>query len=166
MGGVLDSTRFSYAIASELNVHPSCVNALVVGAHGEAMVPLPRFSLVNGVPATELLDDQALARAIHSTVQAGATLVDYLKTGSAFYAAASSIVKMLEAVLENTDEILSTCTRLSGEYGIEGVFMGVPTRLGDTGVREIVELDLNDAELSQLVASAEAIKAQVNHLDI
>ncbi|MDR2714264.1 MAG: malate dehydrogenase [Coriobacteriales bacterium] len=161
MGGVLDSARFSYAIAQELNVDPADIDALVVGAHGEAMVPLPRFSTVNGTPITELLDAAAIERVAHNTVQGGAAVVELLKTGSAFYAPGSSIVRMVEALLGNTDAVLPTCAYLNGEYGINDVYLCAPAHLDATGVRKVVELELNEAELAQLQNSAAAVKEQV-----
>jgi malate dehydrogenase len=164
MGGVLDTARFTYAIAAELDVNPEAVDALVIGAHGEAMVPLPRLATVNGIPLPELLSAEQIATVVHNTVQGGAAVVDLLKTGSAFYAPASSIVQMVSELLQPTGRVLSACARLEGEYGIDGVYMCVPARLGRGGVEEIVELELSDAEIAALRDSAGAIKAQLGTL--
>jgi len=161
MGGVLDSARFAYAIAQETGISPARINALVVGAHGEAMLPLPRFSTIDGVLITELLDEEALERVTQNTVQAGAAVVELLKTGSAFYAPASSIVRMIEAIYGDTTSPLSVCAHLDGEYGIDDVYMCVPVHLGATGVTEVIELDLHTDELAKLQNSAAAIKQQL-----
>jgi len=162
MGGVLDSARFACAIAQETGISPARIDALVVGAHGEAMLPLPRFSTIDGVLVSELLDAEALARVTRNTVQAGAAVVELLQTGSAFYAPASSIVRMIEAILGIDTAPLSVCAHLDGEYGIHDVYMCVPAHLGATGVIEVVELDFNDTELAQLQNSAAAIKQQLS----
>jgi malate dehydrogenase len=161
MGGVLDTARFTYAISQELGVDPSVVNALVIGAHGEAMVPLPRLASVNGTPLPELLAPEQIAKVVLNTVQGGAAVVELLKTGSAFYAPASSIVQMVAELLQPTGKVLSACVRLEGEYGIDDVYMCVPARLGKGGVEEIVELDLNSEEQAGLKNSANSIKAQL-----
>ncbi|MDR2492248.1 MAG: malate dehydrogenase [Coriobacteriales bacterium] len=162
MGGVLDTARFTYAIAQETGAAPQEIEALVVGAHGEAMVPLPRLSTVGGTPLDSLLSPDALARVVSNTVQGGASVVELLQTGSAFYAPASSIVRMLEAIVGDTGAVLSTCAFLDGAYGIDGIAMCVPARLGAGGVQGIVELDLDHSERAQLVASAAAIRAQID----
>jgi malate dehydrogenase len=161
MGGVLDTARFTYAIARQLDVKPSAVEALVIGAHGEAMVPLPRLSTVNGTPLPELMSAEQIATVVQNTVQGGAAVVDLLKTGSAFYAPASSIVRMVEELLQPSGKTLSVCARLTGEYGIEDVYMCVPARLGRGGVEQIVELGLSADELADLRNSADSIKAQL-----
>jgi malate dehydrogenase len=162
MGGVLDTARFSYAIAQQTGATPDRIDALVVGAHGEAMLPLPRLSTVDGRPVTELLDAAAVKQVVQNTVKGGAAVVELLQTGSAFYAPASSIVRMVEAILRNSGQVLSTCARLEGEYGIDDVYICVPARLDSSGVRQIIELDLTAEELSQIRSSAAAIKAQAD----
>jgi malate dehydrogenase len=164
MGGVLDTARFTYAIAQELKVSPTAVDALVIGAHGEAMVPLPRLATVNGTPLPELLAPEQIASVVENTVQGGAAVVELLKTGSAFYAPASSIVQMVAELLQPSGKLLSACARLEGEYGIEDVYMCVPARLGRGGVEQIVELALTADELAELQNSANAIKAQLTTL--
>ncbi|MDR3036939.1 MAG: malate dehydrogenase [Coriobacteriales bacterium] len=161
MGGVLDTARFVHAIAAEAGVKPQAVDALVIGAHGEAMVPLPRLATVNGTPLPQLLSPQQIATVVHNTIQGGAAVVELLQTGSAFYAPASSIVQMVAELLAPTGRALSTCARLEGEYGINDVYMCVPARLGTSGVEQIVELELAEDERAQLIASADAIKTQL-----
>lgn len=166
MGGVLDTARFTYSIATQLNVTPDAVDALVIGAHGEAMLPLPRLATVNGSPLPQLLSTEQIATVVENTVQGGAAVVDLLKTGSAFYAPASSIVQMVSELLQPTGKLLSVCARLEGEYGVDGVYMCVPARLGRGGVEEIVELDLTAEEIAALRQSAVAIKGQLASLEL
>jgi malate dehydrogenase len=161
MGGVLDTARFTYAIARQTGAKPAAINALVIGAHGEAMVPLPRLATVNGVPLPELLSDEQIETVLRNTIQGGAAVVELLQTGSAFYAPAASIVLMAEELLRPSGQLLSVCARLEGEYGIDGVYMCVPALLGKGGVERIVELDLTDEERAALGHSADSIKTQV-----
>lgn len=164
MGGVLDTARFTYAIAESTGAQPEEIEALVIGAHGEAMVPLPSLAKVKGRPLLDVITDEELAEVLEATVQAGAAVVKLLETGSAFYAPASSIVQMVEAVLTNSETPHSCCVRLEGEYGISGISLCVPAVLGARGVHEIVELPLSTNELAQLQASAEATKEQMKGL--
>jgi malate dehydrogenase len=157
MGGVLDSARFAYAIAQATGVPQRSIDALVIGAHGDAMVPLPRLSAVEGRPLTEIVSPAEVDELVARTVNGGAEVVALLKTGSAFYAPAASVASMVEAILSDSGSVLPTCARLDGEYGISGVHMSVPARLGARGVSSIVELPLNDEELAALRASAATI---------
>lgn len=161
MGGVLDTARFTAAIAAETGANPADIEALVVGAHGEAMVPLPSLAKVKGQALLSLIDKAALERILMATVDGGAAVVRLLETGSAFYAPAAAIVKMVEAILGNTGASLSCCSYLQGEYGVRDVSLCLPTVLGSEGVRKIVELTLAPEELRQLQASARAVKAQL-----
>ena len=161
MGGVLDTARFIYAIAEATGAEPCEIEALVIGAHGEAMVPLPSLAKVKGQPLLDLITSQELDQVLEATIQGGAAVVGLLQTGSAFYAPGSSIAQMVEAILNDTGALLSSCARLSGEYGISGVSLCVPTVLGKEGVVEIVELQLSAEELKQLQASAKATKEQL-----
>jgi malate dehydrogenase len=160
MAGVLDSARLRSFIAERLGVSPASVDAMTLGSHGESMVPLPRQATVDGRPLPELLDKNELEALYARTRDGGAEIVSLLKTGSAYYAPSSSVVAMCRAVVEDTGEVMPVCAWTTGEYGIEGVYVGVPARLGRKGVREIVELDLNDDELGQLRAAAEGIRAK------
>jgi malate dehydrogenase len=161
MGGVLDTARFIYAIAQETGADPSRIEALVVGAHGEAMVPLPRLARVGGRPLDELLSGEQIEAVVRSAVQGGAAVVELLKTGSAFYAPAAAIARMVGELLRPSGSVLSVCARLEGEYGIDGLHMCVPAILGPEGVARIVELDLTAEELAALRHSAEAIRSQL-----
>jgi malate dehydrogenase len=164
MGGVLDTARFIHAIAREAGAEPAAIDALVIGAHGEAMVPLPRLAAVNGTPLPELLSAEQIETVVRNTVQGGAAVVELLQTGSAFYAPASSIVQMVAEMLRPSGRVLSACARLEGEYGIDGVYMCVPALLGQNGVERIVELDLTFEEHAALKNSANSIKAQLTAL--
>ena len=157
MGGVLDSARFTYAIAEVTGAPLDMISAVAIGAHGDAMVPLPRLSTVGGRPLTEVVGPDEVDALVARTVNGGAEVVALLQTGSAFYAPAASVVSMVEAVLTDSGAVMPTCARLNGEYGISGVHMSVPARLGACGVTGIVELPLDDAELTALRSSAATI---------
>jgi len=165
MGGVLDSARFAYFIAEATGAAIGDVEALVVGAHGDAMVPLPRLSTVSGRPLTELLPADEVAEVVRRTVFGGAEVVGLLKTGSAFYAPGVSVASMVEAVLGDTGAILPSCVRLDGEYGVAGVHMSVPALLGRSGVLAVPELPLTDDELEAVRASAAQIAEQIAALE-
>ncbi len=166
MGGVLDSARFAYAIAEETGAPIGSVSALAIGAHGDAMVPLPRHSTVDGTPITELLAKDRVEALVQRTVFGGAEVVALLKTGSAFYAPAASVTAMVEAVLGDSGQTLPSCVYLEGEYGISGVYLSVPAGLGRTGVRGVVELELDNEELAALQASAATVAEAVSDLDL
>jgi malate dehydrogenase len=164
MAGVLDSARLCFFIADKLNVPPTAVEAITLGSHGDQMVALPRHAKVQGKPLPELVDDQTLEELFQRTRDAGAEIVGYLKKGSAFYAPSSSAAQMVEAIVRDTSEVLPTCAWTTGEYGISDVYLGVPARLGAGGVKEIVELELNDEELAALKEAAEAIRSKCEEL--
>ena len=160
MAGVLDSARLRYFIAEELGVSPLVVEAMTLGSHGDAMVALPRHATVDGRPLPELTDEATLERLFQRTRDGGAEIVGLLKKGSAYYAPSASVAKMIEAIAGGTDEVLPVCAWATGQYGIRDTYVGVPVRLGAGGVREIVELDLNDDELGALRQAAEGIRAK------
>ena len=160
MAGVLDSARLRYFIAEELDVSPTGVEAMTLGSHGESMVALPRHATVNGKPLPELVDGETLERLFQRTRDGGAEIVGLLKKGSAYYAPSASIAQMVNAIAGDTKEVLPTCAWCTGEYGISDVYVGVPARLGRAGVEEIVELELNDEELTALRGAAEGIRAK------
>ena len=165
MGGVLDSARFAYFIAEATGASISEVEALVVGAHGDAMVPLPRLSTVAGRPLTELLPAEEVDEVVRRTVFGGAEVVSLLKTGSAFYAPGVSVATMVEALLSEESSVLPACVRLEGAYGISGVHMTVPAVLGRAGVLAVPELALEPAELAAVRASAATIAEQIAALE-
>ncbi|MDP8955940.1 MAG: malate dehydrogenase [Actinomycetota bacterium] len=160
MAGVLDSARLRAFIAEELNVSPAKVEAMTLGSHGEAMVPLPRHATVEGRPLTELVDEGTLDRLYQRTRDAGAEIVAYLKKGSAYYAPSAAIAQMVNAIAGDTREVLPVCAWCTGQYGIRDVYVGVPARLGRGGVEEIVELDLNGDETAALREAAEGIRGK------
>jgi malate dehydrogenase len=157
MAGILDSARFAAFIAMELKCSPTDVKAMVLGGHGDTMVPLPRFSTVNGVPITQLLPADAIQRMSDRARNGGAEIVKLLGTGSAYYAPGASAALMAEAVLGNTNRLLACSTWLDGQYGLKGVYLGVPIQLGAKGVTRIVELPLDAAELEALKTSAASV---------
>ncbi len=157
MSGVLDSGRFATFIAMELCCSVRDVRAMVLGGHGDTMVPLPRFTTVAGVPITELLPENIINRLVERTINGGAEIVNLLKTGSAFYAPSAAVANMVEAVVKDTKRILPACAYLNGEYGRKDIYLGVPVKLGRKGVEEIIELELNEDERKALDRSAEAV---------
>ena len=164
MGGVLDSSRLSFAVCEKLGCNPEDVVAWALGAHGEGMVCWPRYTTVQGTPITELMSEDDIEAVVERTVKGGAEVVAHLKTGSAYYAPGASIAKMVEAILSDSKEVMSVCSYIDGQYGIEDLYMNIPTRLGKNGVEEIVEFDLTDEELSALKASAESVRAGLSNL--
>ena len=165
MAGILDSTRFRYFVAQELGCALTDVHAMVLGGHGDQMVPLPRFTTVAGIPITELLDKSVIDRMVDRTRKGGAEIVEYLKTGSAYYAPAASVAEMVEAIITDRKTLAPCACYLRGEYGIEDLFIGVPVLLGKNGIERIVELDLEKEEMDQLKESANAVREGVEDLD-
>jgi malate dehydrogenase len=162
MAGVLDTARFCTFIAQEVGCSPQDVTAMVLGGHGDSMVPLPRHATVSGIPVTELIPPERLAQIVQRTRDGGAEIVSLLKTGSAFYAPSASVTAMVASILRDEKRILPTCVRLEGEYGLHDVFVGVPARLGRSGVEQIIELELTAEERSALHASAAAVRETVD----
>jgi len=162
--GILDSARFATFIAMELDVSVEDISAMVLGGHGDEMVPLPRYTTVSGIPITELLSGDVIDRLIERTQKGGAEIVDLLKSGSAFYAPAASVTQMVEAILKSKKRILPCSAYLKGEYGINDVYVGVPIKLGINGVEEIIELKLTESELTALRNSAEVYKEGIRSL--
>ena len=164
MAGVLDSTRFRAFIAEELNVSMEDTQAMVLGGHGDSMVPLPRYSTVSGICIEELIPKTRLDKLIERTRKGGGEIVALLKTGSAFYAPGASAVQMVESIIKDKKRILPCAAYLEGEYGIEGLFVGVPVKLGSNGIEEIIEIKLADEESNALKASADAVKKTLSEL--
>jgi malate dehydrogenase len=162
MAGVLDTARFRRFIAWELDVSIRDVNAMVLGGHGDQMVPLPRFSTVNGITVTELISKDRLDAISERTRKGGGEIVKLLKTGSAYYAPAGCSVVMVEAILRDTGHIVPAATFLQGEYGYEGFHLGVPVRLGAGGIKQVIELKLNAEEKAALDVSAKAVRKGVD----
>jgi malate dehydrogenase len=158
MAGVLDSARFRTFIADELKVSVRDVNAFVLGGHGDTMVPLPRYSTVAGIPLPDLLSEDRIAALSDRTANGGAEVVNLLKSGSAYYAPAASVVAMVDSIILGERRLLPCSVYLQGEYGQNGVFLGVPVKLGVGGVEEVVTIDLTDKEQAALNKSADSVR--------
>jgi malate dehydrogenase len=162
MAGVLDSARFRTFIAQELGVSVSSTHAFVLGGHGDTMVPLPRYSTAGGVPITELLSAERIEALVDRTRNGGAEIVALLKTGSAYYAPAASVAQMVDSILNDRNEILPCAALLEGQYGIDGLFVGVPVKLGRAGITQIVEIELTEPERSAFNHSADSVRELVD----
>jgi malate dehydrogenase len=162
MAGVLDSARFRSFIAAELNVSVAETQAFVLGGHGDTMVPLPRYSSVGGVPLPELLSKERIDAIVERTRNGGAEVVALLKTGSAFYAPAAAVWQMTDAILNDRKRILPCAAYLQGQYGVKGLFVGVPVKLGRKGIEQIVEIELTDEERQAFDHSANAVQGLVD----
>ncbi|MEG4320395.1 MULTISPECIES: malate dehydrogenase [unclassified Microcoleus] len=161
MGGILDSARFQTFIAMELGISIAQVCATVIGSHGDLMVPLPRYSTVNGIPIVQLMDAGAIDRIVQRTRHGGAEVVSLMKTSSAYFAPASSACLMVESILLNQSRLLSCSVYLQGEYGVQDIFLGSPCRLGSRGVEQIVELELSNTEKAALIESGKVVAQNI-----
>ena len=161
MAGVLDTVRFRTFLAAELRVSVRSVEAYVLGGHGDSMVPLRAVTTVAGVPIGRLIAPERLEEVVQRTRDGGAEIVRHLKTGSAFYAPSASAAQMVEAILLDRGQILPCAIHLEGEYGLDGVVVGVPVKLGTAGVEEVIEVELTPAERAELVRSAEAVRETI-----
>jgi malate dehydrogenase len=166
MAGVLDSARFRTFIAQELQVSVENVTAFVLGGHGDTMVPLPRYSTVAGIPITELLPKEKIDALVQRTAGGGAEIVALLKSGSAYYAPAASAVEMVEAILKDKKKILPCAAYLEGQYGVRGLYVGVPVKLGRAGVEQVIEIKLTPDEQTAFNKSAAAVRELVDKLKI
>jgi malate dehydrogenase len=164
MAGVLDSARFRTFIAQEIGVSVENVTGVVMGGHGDTMVPLVRLSSVSGIPLTELMDQATIDRIVDRTRNGGAEIVKHLKTGSAYYAPSAAAVEMAESILKDKKKVLPCAAYLEGEYGINGLFVGVPVKLGANGIEKIYEIRLTDAEKALLKKSADSVQELVTVL--
>src|ERR1700726_3782734 len=166
MAGVLDSARMSTFVAAELKVSVENVHSFVLGGHGDDMVPLGRYSTVAGIPLPELLPKDKLEAIITRTRKGGAEIVNLLKTGSAYYAPSAAVVEMVEAILKDKKKILPCAAYLEGEYGIQGLYVGVPVKLGARGVEQIIEIKLTADEQAMLQKSAASVRELVTILGV
>ncbi len=166
MAGVLDSARFRSFISMELNVSVEDVSAFVLGGHGDSMVPLPRYSTVAGIPLPDLMDQATIDRLVKRTRDGGIEIVNFLKTGSAYYAPSSGAVQMIEAIVKDKKRILPCAVLLQGEYGIKDIVVGVPIKIGKKGVEEIIQIKLTPEEQAALGKSADGVKANMAKLSI
>jgi malate dehydrogenase len=166
MGGILDSTRMRSFIASEMGLSPWSIQTMVMGGHGDQMVPMPRFTTVDGKNITDVLPEERIKAIIERTKNGGAEIVGLLKTGSAYYAPAASVVEMIENMFGNKNEPLPCSVYLEGENGVNGVYLGVPVILSPKGAEKIVEIELTEEEKEALSASAEAVRGLIKKIGI
>jgi malate dehydrogenase len=166
MSGVLDAGRFASFIAEELKCSRKDVEAMVIGGHGDLMVPLPQYTTVSGIPLPELLPEKTIDRLVERTVNGGAEIVELLKQGSAYYAPSAAILRMAEAVLRDSKRVLPAAAYLEGQYGQKGIYFGVPAKVGAKGVEEIIELKLEESQCGILRKSAETIRKGISQLEI
>jgi len=164
MAGVLDTARFEAFIAETLNVSPRDVKAMLLGGHGDTMVPLPRLTSVSGIPLPELMDNETIEKLVERTKKGGGEIVNLLGT-SGWYAPGAAAAQMVEAIVKDQKRIFPVCTMLDGEYGMNNIALGVPVKLGKNGIEEILELKLNDAEMTLLQESSEHVKGVMKILD-
>jgi malate dehydrogenase len=166
MAGILDTARYKAFIAMELSVSVEDIQALLLGGHGDEMVPLPRFTTISGIPLSQLLPKETIDRLVDRTRKGGGEIVNLLKTGSAFYAPSAAAIQMTEAILKDKKRILPCCVYLNGEYGLKDICFGVPVKLGAKGVESIIELQLTDEEKALVTRSAESVKKSISELKL
>ncbi|MFC1483695.1 malate dehydrogenase [Candidatus Neomarinimicrobiota bacterium] len=166
MAGILDSTRFRSFLSTETNISVRDIQTLVLGGHGDSMVPLVRYTTVAGIPISELIDAKRIEEIVDRTRKGGIEIVNFLKTGSAYYAPAVAVAEMAEAIVKNQRRLLPCSALLNGEYGVKGIFMGVPCILGSNGLEEIVELKITDDEKAALKKSADHVQSVLDRLNI
>ncbi len=166
MAGILDTTRFRTFLAMEMNVSVESIQALVLGGHGDTMVPISRYTTVSGIPVSHFIPQQRLDEIIDRTRKGGGEIVKYLKTGSAYYAPSLAVAEMVESIIKDKKKILPCAAYLEGEYGINGIYFGVPIKLGANGVEEIIEIDLTDEEKEMIKSSEAAVRAVIDILKL
>jgi malate dehydrogenase len=164
MAGILDTARYRAFIADELHCSPKDIQAILMGGHGDSMAPLPRYTTVSGIPVSELISKDRLDAIVERTKKGGGEIVQLLGT-SAWYAPGAAAAQMVEAILRDQHKIVPCCVKLDGEYGLTDVFLGTPVKLGRTGVEEVIQLDLNDEEMTLVKNSAEHVREVMNALD-
>lgn len=166
MAGVLDTARYRAFIAMELGVSVEDIQALLLGGHGDEMVPLPRYTTVSGIPLLQLLPREKVDKLVDRARKGGGEIVNLLKTGSAFYAPSAGVIQMAEAILKDKKRILPCCVYLNGEYGLKNICFGVPVKLGEKGAESIIELDLTEEEKGLVAKSAESVKKSIEELKL
>ena len=164
MAGILDTARYQAFLATELNCSPKDVQAMLLGGHGDTMVPLPRYTTVSGIPVTEFVEAGRLDEIINRTKSGGGEIVNLMGT-SAWYAPGAAAAQMVQSIVKDEDRIFPVCAWLQGEYGLNDIYLGVPVKLGKGGIKQIIELDLNDAEKALLYKSADAVREVCSVLD-
>jgi malate dehydrogenase len=166
MAGILDTARFKAFIAMELGVSVEDIQALLLGGHGDEMVPLPRYTTISGIPLSQFLPKETIDRLVDRTRKGGGEIVNLLKTGSAFYAPSAAAIQMTEAILKDKKRILPCCVYLDGEYGLKDIYFGVPVKLGAGGVEAVIELQLTEEEKKLVAKSAESVKKSITELKL
>jgi len=166
MAGILDTTRYRTFISMETNVSVESIQALVLGGHGDTMVPIVRYTTLSGIPVSRFISKKRLDEIVQRTAGGGGEIVKYLKTGSAYYAPAQAITEMVESMVKNKNKILPCAAYLEGEYGINGIYFGVPVKLGANGVEEIIEIELNNEEKEAIRKSETAVRNVINLLKL
>ncbi len=166
MAGILDTARFKAFIAMELGVSVEDIQTLLLGGHGDEMVPLPRYTTISGIPLSQLLPKETINRLVDRTRKGGGEIVNLLKTGSAFYAPSAAAIQITEAILKDKKRILPCCVYLDGEYGLKDICFGVPIKLGAKGVESIIELQLTEEEKALVAKSAESVKKSIAELKL
>ena len=166
MAGILDTARYRSFIAMEIGVSVRDIQAMVLGGHGDTMVPLPRYTTVSGIPINQFLSDSQIDAIVERTRFGGGEIVKHLKTGSAYYAPSSSVVEMIDSIVNDKKRILPCAAWLTGEYGIDGAYVGVPVKLGSNGIEEIIKIDLQESEISELQKSAAHVKDTMKSLEL
>ena len=166
MAGVLDTARFRSFIAMELDVSVEDISAMVMGGHGDSMVPLPRYASIAGIPLTQLMDAEKIEQLVERTRKGGTEIVNLLKTGSAYYAPSSSVVQMVESIVKDKKRILPGAVHVTGQYGLNDIYVGLPAKYGKNGVEEILEIELSDDEMAALHKSADGVKSNIEKLKL
>ncbi len=166
MAGILDTARFKAFIAMELGISVEDIQALLLGGHGDEMVPLPRYTSIGGIPLSHFLPKEKIDRLVERTRKGGGEIVNLLKTGSAFYAPSAAVIQMAEAILKDKKRILPCCVYLEGEYGLKDICFGVPIKLGAQGVEAVIEVQLTEEEKQQVAKSAESVRKSIQELNI
>ena len=166
MAGVLDTGRYRSFLAEALNVSVEDIQAMVLGGHGDTMVPLVSYTTVSGIPVTQMIDGDSLEKIVERTRKGGAEIVGYLKTGSAYYAPSAAVVQMVESIVKDKRRILPCAAWLEGEYGQSGIYLGVPCKLGSNGLEEIIEVELSTSEHDALAKSAEAVRSTMKTVEL
>lgn len=164
MAGILDTARYRAFLATALNVSPKDIQAVLMGGHGDTMVPLPRYTTVAGIPVTEMIDDESLTAIVERTKKGGGELVKLMGT-SAWYAPGAAAAQMVEAIVKDENRIFPCCIKLNGEYGLKDIFLGVPVKLGKNGIEEVLELKLDESEMALLNTSAGHVKSVMDVYD-
>jgi malate dehydrogenase len=166
MAGILDTTRFRAFLSMETNVSVESIQALVLGGHGDTMVPFPRYTTISGIPISHFIPQDRLDSIIERTRKGGGEIVKYLKTGSAYYAPSLAVTEMVESIVKDKKKILPCAAYLEGEYGINGIYFGVPVKLGADGIEEIIEIDLTEEEKEAIKSSEAAVRNVIDLLKI